>query len=537
MPRFASLFSRSSARPVSRKPKTFRFETLEGRQLMAAAPFGGAQMGDFSDTLPSTDVGSTPGSMWVGYDLPLASKPGAAATLYLDFNGHFQKERIGATSLISWTPWFDGWDNITTPVWDTDGDSYTFSADEQQQIRFIWASVAEDYAPFNINVTTIDPAPGGFTPPQPFARVVVSGGKSFADGLQGLAEIGAYADGGDPNVGYVFAQRTDGSMLRAGEIALCVTHESGHLFGLDERESAYNKLRTPLMRPKVSDSAERYVWWGGEMDVIANSSNGFGYRADDHNGSFTAASNLNIDNRPGLHAKGVIERTSDTDMFRFETGGGNVSINITLPQEREFSFLNPKNLGNLDASLRLYGASGALLATDGDPSLLAAITQNLAAGTYYVQVGSFGQAGDVGQYSLSVKESTGARIVSSQYQSISSSLGGLWVTFNEPINAQTFTIADVRVNGAAAGVGVKSVQVDAANSRRFLITYVPSTAFSQTPISVGPHIADRFGNHMDQNQNGVRAEAIDVYMATLGGVFERGTTPTPRKSAPTKSRG
>lgn len=70
---------------------------------MAAAPFGGAQMGDFSETLPSTHAGSTPNSMWVGYNLSLASKAGAAATLYLDFNGHghFQKSE----SAPRYGPW------------------------------------------------------------------------------------------------------------------------------------------------------------------------------------------------------------------------------------------------------------------------------------------------------------------------------------------------------------------------------------------------------------------------------------------------
>ena len=53
--------------------------------------------------------------------------------------------------------------NITTPVYDSDGDVTTFSEVELAYIQAVWEVVAEDYAPFNINVTTVEPsvlAPG-----------------------------------------------------------------------------------------------------------------------------------------------------------------------------------------------------------------------------------------------------------------------------------------------------------------------------------------------------------------------------------------
>src|SRR5436853_5609068 len=81
-----------------------------------------------------------------GLDVPqLSSRPGAAATIYLDFNGHVES---------SW----GSFSNVTTPAFDRDGDPTSFSATELNSINEIWTRVAEDFIPFNVNVTTVAPA-------------------------------------------------------------------------------------------------------------------------------------------------------------------------------------------------------------------------------------------------------------------------------------------------------------------------------------------------------------------------------------------
>src|SRR4051794_10458083 len=92
--------------------RTLRVEPLESRQLLAA-----------SLTSPSVP--------------PLSSRPGAPATLYLDFDGNVEK---------TW----GSHANVVTPPYDTDGNKASFSAAEIAAIDEIWARVAEDYAPFNI---------------------------------------------------------------------------------------------------------------------------------------------------------------------------------------------------------------------------------------------------------------------------------------------------------------------------------------------------------------------------------------------------
>ncbi len=77
--------------------------------------------------------------------LPLLhSNPGAPAAVYLDFDGHVETSGLGS--------------GFTTPPYDLDGDTSTFTDAEAEAVRAIWARAAEDFAPFNIDVTTVEPA-------------------------------------------------------------------------------------------------------------------------------------------------------------------------------------------------------------------------------------------------------------------------------------------------------------------------------------------------------------------------------------------
>ncbi|MDB9376630.1 DUF4347 domain-containing protein, partial [Nodularia sphaerocarpa] len=86
-------------------------------------------------------------------DLPqtffLNSLAGANHTIYLDFNGH-------TTSGTLWNEQFNR-ANITTPRFDIDGNTDSFSSTELERIQYIWQRVAEDFSPFNVNVTTQAP--------------------------------------------------------------------------------------------------------------------------------------------------------------------------------------------------------------------------------------------------------------------------------------------------------------------------------------------------------------------------------------------
>jgi len=88
-----------------------------------------------------------------GLNVPgLSSNSGAAKTLYLDFDGHFESRwwliDHGVTQSFT---------KVSTPAFDLDGDDTWFNAEELQMIRSIFRRVAEDFAPFDVNVTTKEP--------------------------------------------------------------------------------------------------------------------------------------------------------------------------------------------------------------------------------------------------------------------------------------------------------------------------------------------------------------------------------------------
>jgi hypothetical protein len=484
-----------------------RIEMMEAREMMAGdfgalADVAVATSGEMA--LPDDPL---PGYISTVQEFNLNSLPGAPHTLFLDFNGHFQAESMFDAA------GFGGYKNILTPAYNTDSDPYTFSPSEQNDIRTIWALVAEDFAPFNINVTTVDPDPGRFRPNSNYLRVVISGDKDFTgSGLAGAAEkdwtgaYNAYADDGDPNVVYAFQKAKNGVNFNFRLLAEACSHEAAHAFGVDHYDpNNSSTFRAAIMEEDSASQAERGVWFGDDMEIIASSDNGFGFRADDFANSFAGAGGMTVTNA-GLYTRGLINWHTDVDMFRFETGGGSVNIKLDLPHD---PFLS--GVPNLDAKLSLYNANGGHIATVDDPMKLdAVINQNLAAGSYYVAVSSHGVYGDVGKYSLLITEKTGAHIVGSSFQTMSTGQLGVTVSFNEVINALSFTAADVRVNGGIAGVGV--VQVTALNPKQFLIVINAGTALMPS-VSIGPNITDLFGNRMDQNKNGINGEAADYYYA------------------------
>jgi len=78
----------------------------------------------------------------------LHSNPGAPMTVFLDFDGHNIRN----------TPWnTQNFGNIVNLPYDTDGDLTSFSPDELDTIQSVWERVSEDFRPFNIDVTTVDP--------------------------------------------------------------------------------------------------------------------------------------------------------------------------------------------------------------------------------------------------------------------------------------------------------------------------------------------------------------------------------------------
>ena len=265
---------------------------------------------------------------------PLSSLPGAAATLFLDFDGHLDS---------SW----GSYRNVSTPAFDTDGNPSSFSDGELTAIRQIWQAVAEDYAPFNINVTTVQPASFADRVAQ---RVAIGGNGSWlGDQAGGVSYVDSFTNPSLVNTSYVFPKNLANGYWKY--VADAASHEAGHAFGL-EHISAYDGAgrlineyysgpgdgRAPLMGD--SYDAVRSVWWAGastsaytfqdDMNTIARLANGFGYRPDEYGNSvYTAAPLSPVGNT--VSASGVIMIMSDVDYFSFTTGAGPVSFSAIVP--------------------------------------------------------------------------------------------------------------------------------------------------------------------------------------------------------------
>ncbi len=346
----------------------------------------------------------------------LHSRPSASRTIYLNFRG----------ATLTNTAWNSNGNTIVAPPFDLDGVPGTFSTTELQRIQYIWQRVAEDFAPFDVNVTTEQP---------PADRLTRSGSTDTVFGTTALitTRAGVYSCscGGVAYVG-VFDETTDFykpalvfyDALGPGNekyVAEAISHEVGHNLGLlhdGTSSSGYYEGHgsgttgwAPIMG--VGYSRNLVQWSKGEYaganqkqdDYVVMGQNGLAHRADDHGSTFASATLLAGTTANGvttLAVTGVVERPTDVDVFAFTAGAGAASFGLA-PASRA---------PNLDAQLDLHNAAGQLLASVNPPDLLnATLSTTLpAAGTYYLSVRGVGKGdplttgytnyGSLGQYAL-----------------------------------------------------------------------------------------------------------------------------------------
>lgn len=328
-------------------------------------------------------------------DVPVfSSLPGANHTIYLDFDGH----------VTSGTSWNNG-ATINSPAYSSDADTANFSASELSVIQRTFSRVAEDFAPFQVNVTTVAPSVEdlrntGGTDAKWGVRVVVSRDVAFNCGCGGIAYIDSFDWNSDTPV-FVFNTSEIG-------VAEAASHEVGHSLGLSHdgtSTSSYYQghgLGTDTNYWSTIMGVGYYVdvsqWDKGEytgsnnggasanyskgpddLQIITNY-NGFGYKADDHGNDALTATALTASGT-SLSGNGLISTRSDVDYFKLNTSGGSVTLNVTSATVG----------ANLDIEASLYDASGVLVSSSNPLlSLNATIITTLAAGTYFLKVDGIG---------------------------------------------------------------------------------------------------------------------------------------------------
>jgi hypothetical protein len=187
----------------------------------------------------------------------LHSKPGAKRTIYLNFKG----------ATLSGTAWNSA-GTITALPFDTDGVPYTFSTAELQRIQYIWQRVAEDYAAFDVNVTT-EAVPleqiirAGSTDDVFGTTVLITSSTGVYNcSCGGVAYLGVFDDTSEfYKPALVFYNQLGGGNEKY--VAEAISHEAGHNMGLNHDGTATFTV-SPAARSANLDA------WVGLRDAAGN---------------------------------------------------------------------------------------------------------------------------------------------------------------------------------------------------------------------------------------------------------------------------
>jgi Secretion system C-terminal sorting domain len=340
------------------------------------------------------------GAMTTKAQVPLLnSYPSASAVIFLDFDG--QTVPAGA--------WY-GTPIVCAP-----------SGLTNVQITEAFNRVAEDYRPFNINITT-DSTKYFAAPLDKRMRVIVTPTYAWYGSAGGVAFVGSFIWGDDTPC-FVFSVLLSYNPKNVAEAS---SHEAGHTLGL-YHQSTYDGscVKTAEYNPGVGTgeigwapimgvgySKNLTLWNNGpnsngcgvmqsDLDIIIDPTNGFTYRTDDYGNNFAGATNVPFVSN-AFNVTGVVEKNTDADFFKVTMSAyGRFQLNAV-----------PYNVGSgnsgsdLDMQVSLYNNAQVLLGVYNPGTLLSSVIDSfLNAGIYYLKVEGKGNIyapnyASLGSYSL-----------------------------------------------------------------------------------------------------------------------------------------
>jgi hypothetical protein len=334
----------------------------------------------------------------------------------LDFDGHQVTSTVWKSA--------DGASDWRAPAFSLDADPGSFTDAERAAVIEVWRRVSQDFAPFNVDVTTKDPGAeaitrSGSSDTRFGARVLISpdaaqeqcgcGGRAYVNVFARTTSHAYYQPA------WVYPQALSN---KAKYIAEAASHEAGHTLGLrhDGTTTATYYGGSggwgPIMGAPYAQAVTQ--WSDGsypnanntEDDIALISANGAPLLADEVGDSRSGAPALLV---PGS-TTGTLTSGADVDWYAVSVSAGTLSVSVA-----------PYWPGpNADLGLVVTDASGAKLAsaapayssTKVQASVGATVTLTVVAGTYFFGVegtgngiaGSVGESdyGSLGWYTLTV---------------------------------------------------------------------------------------------------------------------------------------
>lgn len=342
----------------------------------------------------------------------LDSLPSSPRVVYLDFDGHVMDgEYWNSTFSVG---------RFENQPYDIDGDPASFSTTERARIVEIWQRVADDFAPFDVNVTTRDPGVDGLRRTSTFdstygTRTVITSSDWYAAAnggrrIGGIALLNVFTSSTD-HASFVFSGNLGGG--NAKYVAEAASHEAGHTFSLEHDGTASADyygghgswgpiMGTPYSRAVTHWSDGQYPGADNtDEDDLADIGSRGGLRSDDHGNTAGAATAVTV----GTH-RGLIGVGGDVDVFRVTPGPHSTRISVT----------GDVNATNLLARMTVRDADGdVLIAIDPAsvtgwalstvvPASATPFTVEIEATSWMTPSTGFVEYGSMGAYTLDVAD-------------------------------------------------------------------------------------------------------------------------------------
>jgi hypothetical protein len=317
---------------------------------------------------------------------------------------------------------FDG-EEVNSPLWNGGAPLVCQPAAlNSAQQEEVFRRVAEDFTPFEINVTT-SKAVFEAAPIHQRMRVIITPTSNWFPGVGGIAYIGSFSWGDDTPC-FAFSDKLNNNVKM---IAECCSHETGHTLGLSHQSSYNSECQlTATYNAGTGDGETSWApvmgnsyyknmtsWNNGPTPfgcanhqdnlTIITTQNGFGYRVDDCPDDLSA-SPVVINLGSNVQRDGVISTSWDKDAYRFSLAR---NANFKLSAVPQSAGINSEG-ANLDIRLSLYNGNRELVKVyDPAQTLSAEIDTVLNQGEYYLVIDGTGNQntsdyGSLGAYRINI---------------------------------------------------------------------------------------------------------------------------------------